>query len=148
MEIKKTNTLSGQWLKDTLALDEAIFDQKFSLEKIQKELIGRPYTLGVFAYEDKKPIGFKVGFELYPYTFYSWIGGVLEESRGKGVARSLMEAQHEYLKEDGYRWVRTQSQNRFKKMMICNLRFGFNIKGIEVGRKDPEPYIIFEKKLS
>ena len=51
-----------------------------------------------------------------------------------------------YLKEKGYQRIRTKSMNRFKPMMILNLKNGFDI--VQVYTNDSgQTKIVFEKDL-
>lgn len=53
-------------------------------------------------------IGYKIGYEVHKYTFYSWLGGVDPNYRGYGIASILMEKQHQYLKQKSYQVVQTK----------------------------------------
>lgn len=91
-------------------------------------------------------IGFKVGYRYNENTFYSWVGGVLSTFRKQGIAQKLMELQHAAAREKGYQKMRTKSMNRFKPMMILNLKNGFDI--VQVYTNDSQQTkIIFEKNL-
>jgi predicted GNAT superfamily acetyltransferase len=97
-------------------------------------------------YDDSQLIGFKLGYQYDQTTFYSWVGGVLPEFRKQGVAQKLMQLQHASAKEKGYQKVRTKSMNRFKPMMILNLKHGFDI--VQVYTNDSQQTkIVFEKNL-
>lgn len=101
----------------------------------------------VTAFVDGKAVGFKMGYEHDKYEFYSWLGGVVPEFRGLGIASDLMTAQHNWCRQQGYRKVQTKTQNRFREMFILNLKHGFNVIGChesdEGGFK-----IVLEKKLT
>lgn len=98
-------------------------------------------------YKDDILIGFKIGYRYNETTFYSWIGGVIEEHRNKGIAKRLMRLQHQSAKEMGFLKLRTKSMNRFKPMMILNLKNGFDI--VQVYRNDSgQTKIVFEKDLT
>jgi GNAT superfamily N-acetyltransferase len=70
-------------------------------------------------------VAFKLGYERNPSEFHSWLGGVLPEFRGVGVAADLLRTQHEWCRMNGYKRVLTSAENRFPEMLILNLRFGF-----------------------
>ena len=98
-------------------------------------------------YHDSLLIGFKMGYQYNETTFYSWVGGVLPEHRKKGIAQQLMELQHKTAKELSYQKIRAKSMNRFKPMMILNLKNGFDI--VQVYTNDSQQTkVIFEKELS
>ena len=91
-------------------------------------------------------MAFKLGYKLNEREFYSWLGGVIPEFRGLGIASDLMKAQHEWARTQGYKRLQTKTQNRFRDMLLLNIRSGFNIVGYhssdEGGAK-----IVLEKEL-
>ncbi|MDR7073060.1 GNAT family N-acetyltransferase [Fictibacillus barbaricus] len=95
---------------------------------------------------DDQAIGFKAGYELKPGKYYSWLGGVHPEYRKKGLAGSLMELQHGWCSTNGYQTIQTKTKNKWKSMLILNLKHGFDIIGTYTDSKG-EPKIILEKNL-
>jgi GNAT superfamily N-acetyltransferase len=113
-----------------------------------ERLAGAPdFHLVMARAPDGRPAAFKCGFREGPLTFYSWLGGVLPEFRRQGLGRRLMERQHAWCRERGYRYVRTKTRNQWRSMLILNLTVGFEIIGIHTGR-DGTVKILMEKKLS
>lgn len=97
-------------------------------------------------YADSDLIAFKLGYRYNENTLYSWVGGVLPPFRKQGIAQQLMKLQHVKARAKGYQKVRTKSMNRFKPMMILNLKNGFEI--VQVYTNDSQQTkIIFEKQL-
>jgi GNAT superfamily N-acetyltransferase len=96
--------------------------------------------------EEGQAVGFKLGYRDRPGRFYSWLGGLLPEYRGQGLARILMDRQHAYCRDQGYRFIRTQTRNRWRNMLILNLKAGFDVIGTQTNRKG-EVIIMLEKKL-
>ena len=96
--------------------------------------------------EDGTAIGFKLGYKQAEKEFNSWLGGVLPKFRGLGVGVELIKKQHQWCKENGYSSVFTRSQNRFRNMMITNLKAGFEIVGVEDSNEGGQK-IIFKKEL-
>lgn len=91
-------------------------------------------------------VGYKIGYERKPQHYYSWIGGVAAEARGRGIATELIRRQQEWCRAKGYRSIRTTSKNKWRDMMALNLRHGFDIIGCFVdGHGDPK--IMMEKRL-
>jgi len=76
-------------------------------------------------------VGFKLGYERRRDEFYSWLGGVVPELRGCGIARRLLEAQHGWCREQGYKTVHTRCQNEYPEMLLLNLKAGFKIVGTQ-----------------
>lgn len=60
------------------------------------------------AYEGNALVGCKLGYERQPGHYYSWLGGVHPDFRGRGIAAELMRRQHAWCAAQGYRRVRTQ----------------------------------------
>jgi GNAT superfamily N-acetyltransferase len=104
------------------------------------------YTL-TLAQEQDQAIGFKLGFSKDPTTFYSWIGGVIPSQRKKGIAKKLMQAQHQHLKDLGYSKVQTTCRNKFPHMLILNIQSGFQITGTVFQPQENDLSIHLEKKL-
>lgn len=123
----------------------SIFD-KADLEKFEKRISESENLLTIIVREKSKIIGFKIGYQIEPKKFYSWVGGVDEKFRQKGIAAELMRRQHEWCVRKGFEIVRTKTKNSFKPMLILNLKSGFDV--IEVYRDaQNELKIILEKKL-
>lgn len=134
-------------------------EQEFQISQLMKSALGQwdpewfhsglknhPEVYLLMAYIDDVPVGFKLGYELDRYTFYSWLGGVSPEYRNLGVAEDLMSKQHEWCKEMGYKKVQTKTQNRWKNMLLLNLKFGFDVIGYH-SSDEGGPKIFLEKKL-
>lgn len=79
--------------------------------------------------------------------FYSWVGEVVPQHRNKGLALELMKKQHELVTQMGYKVIRTHTENRFRTMLIFNLKHGFDIVGISQSETDGRQIIILEKHL-
>ncbi|EGA89198.1 hypothetical protein GPDM_12020 [Planococcus donghaensis MPA1U2] len=75
------------------------------------QLGSKPSLVMFVAFHDSKVVGYKIGYALNEKTFYSWLGGVDTKYRNHGIARMLMEKQHEYLKKNGYK----KSSNKNKE---------------------------------
>lgn len=52
----------------------------------------------ITARDGERVVGYKMGYEITNDKFYSWLGGVNLLYRNQGIAASLMEMQHRYLK--------------------------------------------------
>ena len=109
--------------------------------------IGTQSLLLQIAFENEKPVGFKLGYALDQDVFYSWMGAVLPEYQGLGVGSVLMENQHEWCLKKRFKKIQTKSKNEFKQMIRLNLAFGFEIIGVESCPKN-QIKILFEKNLN
>lgn len=98
------------------------------------------------AIEGDELVGFKIGFCDVPKRFYSCTGGVSPGFRGRGVGSHLMDQQHKWCFENGYKAIRTETKNEFAPMISLNLRHGFRIIGTYTDHRG-EPKIILEKAM-
>ena len=76
-------------------------------------------------------LGFKLGYRRGPRLLYSWLGGVVPQARGRGIAALLMQAQHDWAAAKGYDVVETRTRASNNRMIIVNLKAGFHIAGVE-----------------
>lgn len=130
-------------LKGILQLHRNIFGDS---EDLVSKMKSKPQLLVQAAMDGEKVIGYKMGYPLDKDTFYSWLGGVDPEYRGKGLASMLMEKQHEYLKEMGYKLVRTKTMNKWRGMLILNIKHGFDVIETYTDEKGLHK-IVLEKRL-
>jgi GNAT superfamily N-acetyltransferase len=145
LEIKETTTVTEDNIKTIGALMVKAFgewDSKWFFKTFDKH---KNFHL-LMASIETKPVAFKLGYELEEKIFYSWLGGVVPEFRNLGIAADLMTAQHRWCKENGYSKIQTKTQNRFREMLLLNLRFGFDVVGHYLS-DDDGPKIILEKML-
>lgn len=110
----------------------------------EERLAGRQW-LGLVAEADDTLLGFKLGYELEPGVFYSWLGGVLPNARGKGIARALLKEQEAWAIAQGYREIRVKSRNRYRAMLILLLNEGYSIWKLENEQSLPDTRIHFTK---
>src|SRR2546428_7930898 len=79
-----------------------IFRPPRDVESFLRRYRGRYNVLQLIARLDRSPVGFFLGFELKPTVFFAWFYGVLPEFRRQGIASQLMEAVHEWAKQNEY----------------------------------------------
>ncbi|WJY27300.1 GNAT family N-acetyltransferase [Sporosarcina trichiuri] len=132
-----------QTVQKMLRIHEQIFRDS---ENLLNKARSKPNLLFTLALENDEVTGYKIGYKLDDATFYSWLGGVGEAYRGRGIASGLMRHQHHFLVEKGYSVVRTKTMNKWRSMLILNLKQGFDITGI-CADKNGEIKIILEKRL-
>lgn len=133
----------NEWLPGLLQLHESIFKDS---DTLVGKMETKPGLILNVAVDKGKVIGYKIGYKLDNDTFYSWLGGVDKNSRKYGVATKLMENQHLYLKENGYKIVQTKTMNKWRNMLILNIKSGFDVIDTYID-KNGETKIILEKKL-
>ncbi|QNH61507.1 GNAT family N-acetyltransferase [Hymenobacter sediminicola] len=98
------------------------------------------------AFIGEELVGCKLGYERKPGHYYSWLGGVHPDFRGQGIAAELMRQQHAWCREQGYHRIRTQTYNRWRAMLLLNLRHGFDIVGTVQGSHGLT--IVLERELA
>ncbi|WP_408009654.1 GNAT family N-acetyltransferase [Pseudalkalibacillus sp. A8] len=131
----------------TLGLLNALHNRVFGstngfVEDLQTK--HRPFIL--VAIEKESPVGYKIGYERKANHFYSWLGGVHPDYRGKGIGEELLIRQHKWCQENNYKTIRTHTKNKWRNMLILNIKNGFDVIGTFTDVKG-EPKIILEKRL-
>jgi len=106
----------------------------------------KPSLLVFTALEGENVIGYKIGYPIDHNKFYSWLGGVASKYRNQGIAAMLMEKQHQYLIENGYKLVQTKTMNKWRGMLILNIKSGFDVIETYTDEKGVHK-ILLEKKL-
>jgi GNAT superfamily N-acetyltransferase len=120
--------------QELLALCRAVFAE-FSPDYLLDRLpLLDSRSLGAARADDRRLIGFKLGYRRGRTSFYSWLGGVHPDARGRGLARRLMTVQHEWAVSRGYTQIETRTRATNQVMIIANLKGGFRITGFEVDR--------------
>lgn len=146
ISIDKISELTSPLLQDLYDLELEVFEKPISKDIITSKLKGKT-MLALIARQNGKAIGYKVGFEHSTEIFYSWIGGVVPESRRQGVASLLMDEQHKHLKGLGYKYVRTSTKNKYREMLLLNIKSGFDVTGVQKKLNEADHSIILEKEL-
>lgn len=101
-----------------------------SVEAYQQRLADNPY-LAIVARHEQQAVGFKLGYALDKSCFYSWVGGVLPQYRGKGIANALLMYQENWALEQGYQQIRVKSMNCYPNMLKMLLSNGYRICDFE-----------------
>ncbi len=102
----------------------------------------------LIAEKDGVPVGFRAGYRHSPDTFAVWLAGVLPEFRRKGIGGELYRRQKEWLKSQGYRFLRTHVRNSNRVMLRILVDNGYQV--VDVVRYDDvkRNKIVFIKNLS
>ena len=88
-----------------------------------------PVATLALAFFDGDLIGFKFGHALSTRRYQSWLGGVLARARRQGVARRLMELQHEWVAKNGFSSIETGATHDNIAMLALNRETGFRVIG-------------------
>ena len=147
--IEEFSTLDSEECIQILAkLSDEIFGVNTGNTRIRKRLEGKQSLIILIAFtaHDRIPVGFKIGYNDTETVYHSWLGGVLPAYRGQGIATALMEWQHKRIARLGYTIVETRTRNRYKSMLILNIKHGFAIVGTIISNNDVK--IILRKQLA
>jgi predicted GNAT superfamily acetyltransferase len=136
---------SKELVEDILVVYKSIFED-YKLDFFKDRIHQKEDLLIVICHFQNQLVAFKIGYRYNSGTFYSWVGGVLPQYRRNGIAKKLAELQEQKVKVQGYQAIRTKSMNRFKSMMILNLKNGFDIKSVYTNEVD-QTKVVFEKTL-
>ena len=148
LKIEVSEALTDELINDIYLVSCDVFPDPKPKEKLMAELNSKFNRTIYLVYDEKKPIAFKVGFERSKRIYYSWLGGVNPKYRKQGIAKNLMEIQHKKVKQLGYKVVCTHTDNKFKPMIILNLKSGFEIRGTLQSTGDNYLTLYLEKDLT
>ena len=136
--------------KDYVALSEAAFGHSVSekwTHSVKWRLDIMPDLTVLLAKSDNHLIGYKAGYATAYNRYYSWMGAVHPDFRRQGIARKLMEMQHEWIDRSRFKLLETQVAKSNIAMIKLNGEAGLKASGVKVS-KTGAPYLIMEKWLS
>src|SRR5947208_3975747 len=97
------------------------------VESFRRRFMARYNALRMIARIEDRPVGFFLGFELKPTTFFAWFYGVLPDFRRQGIASQLMEAVHEWTKDHEYESIRLECHNSARAMLHLPIELDYTI---------------------
>ena len=119
-------------------------DEEFFRRRFQ----GR-YNVSMFvAMLDGHPVGFALGFELRPGTYFLWLCGVVSDARRLGIATQLTHALLAFSVDHGYTVMRFECQNQHRPMLHVAITEGYDLVGIRWDTASGNNLVIFEKDLT
>ena len=124
-----------------------VFSPRRDLEFFRNRFRGRHNVSMLVAMLDDRHVGFAVGFELMPTTFFSWIRGVLPDFRRLGIATQLIQAQQAWAIDHHYNMIRFECQNQHRAMLHLAITEGYDLVGIRWDTATGNNVAIFEKDL-
>ena len=116
-------------------------------ESFLRRYRGRYNILQMIARVEDRPVGFFLGFELKPTVFFSWFYGVVPESRRQGIASQLMDAVHDWARQQDYESIRFECHNHHRPMLHLSIALGYDIVGMRWDPDRGDNLVIFEKVL-
>lgn len=137
---------------DELPLIVELYNQIFrpakTVESLRRRYLGRYNVLQMVARVDGRPVGFFLGFELKPDTFFAWFYGVLPDCRRAGIGSQLMEAAQGWAAQHEYEVIRLECHNQHRPMLHLAIDLGYDIVGMRWDADRGENLVIFEKNLA
>lgn len=124
-------------------LNEVIFEEERIINTFDREDL-----MILLALVDDVPAGFKIGYRENRFTFYSAKGGILNEYRGRGIARKLLEEMASRAKDWGYRRLAYDTfPNMHPGMTVLGLATGFKVVKADFNTVYRDFRIRFEKPI-
>jgi GNAT superfamily N-acetyltransferase len=124
-----------------------IFRPTRTLESFERRFLGRQNILRLLAVRNNEPVGFFLGFELKPKTYFAWFYGVLPGARRMGIGAQLIEVAQKWAKEQGYEAIRLECFNQQRPMLHLAIELNYDIVGIRWDADRNGNLVIFEKVL-
>jgi GNAT superfamily N-acetyltransferase len=116
-------------------------------EFFRRRYLGRYNILQMVARIEDLPVGFFLGFELKPRVFFAWFYGVVSDFRRQGIASQLMDAVHDWARENDYESIRFECHNQHRPMLHLGIALGYDIVGIRWDPDRAENLVLFQKAL-
>ncbi len=135
-------------LPQIVQLYNKIFRPSRDLESFRRRFLGRYNIVQMVAHIEEQPVGFFLGFELKPTVFFAWFYGVVPEFRRQGIASQLMEAAHDWARENDYTSIRLECHNQHRPMLHLAISLGYDIVGMRWDPDRGENLVLFEKVVS
>lgn len=141
---------------DVVGMDElptivGLYNQVFRpprpIDQFRRRYLGRYNVLQLVARIDDQPVGFFMGFELKPDTFFAWFYGVVPDARRQGVGSQILEAAQSWAAQHGYDIFRLESDNQHRPMLHMAIAMGYDIVGLRWDSDRGANLVIFEKGL-
>ncbi len=118
-------------------------DEEFFRRRFQ----GRHNVCSMVAVVEEQHVGFIIGFEMMPSTFFSWICGVVPDARRMSIATQLIRAQSAWAKDHDYSILRFECQNQHRPMLHVAISEGYDMVGVRYDTPTGNNVVIFEKDL-
>ena len=133
---------------DTIVeLYNEMFSPNRNREFFQNRFRGRHNVSILVAMLDDRHVGFTIGYELMPTTFYSWLCGVHPDFRRLGIATQLIKGQQAWAIDHHYSIIRFECQNQHRPMLHVAISEGYDLVGIRWDTATGDNVVIFERDL-
>lgn len=129
MKFVTTTTLTESELDDLYRIHQKVFGD---IERFTDKLTHKSHLVFTLSIENENIVGYKIGYPLDDKRFYSWMGAVAPDARNRGIATKLMSTQHNWAQSQGYQLIETKTMNRWRQMLLLNIRHGFDVKAVTI----------------
>ncbi len=140
---------SDTFISEFMRATKVIFGDKAEedwLDSLKWRLEQMPDVTVFITEIDSRLVGFKAGYATASDRYYSWLGGVDPDFRRQGIAKKLMNQQHEWLYTSRFQLLETHVEQNNKVMVQLNLGSGLAITGFFL--KDSKPNFVMQKNVS
>jgi len=124
-----------------------VFSPAQDIEFFRRRFESRYNVCMIVAMVDDQHVGFAVGFELMPSTFFCWLIGVHPQCHRQGIATQLVQGLHAWAKDHDYMMIRFECQNQHRPMLHLAITEGYDLVGIRWDTATANNVVIFEKDL-
>ena len=124
-----------------------VFTPREDEEFFRRRYMGRHNVCMLVGIVEKTHVGFIIGFELMPNTYFCWLCGVLPDFRRAGVATQLMQGLEAWAFEHHYHTIRFECQNQHRPMLHVAITEDYDLVGIRWDPAMAQNVVIFEKEL-
>jgi len=134
-----------------LSLVAELYNQVFSpaqdAEFFERRFQGRHKVTTMVAMIEDRHVGFIIGFELMPSTYFCWMCGVIPDFRRAGISTQLIQAQQAFAQEGNYSVIRFECNNQHRPMLHVAISEGYDLVGIRWDINSSNNVVIFERDL-
>lgn len=134
-------------LAEIVRLYNQIFRPARDEEHFARRYLGRHNILQMVARIRDEAVGFLLGFELKPRVFFVWFLGVLPGQRRSGVASQLLDALHDWARNNDYELIRCECFNAQRPMLHLALNQEYDIVGLRWDPDHSDNLILLQKAL-
>lgn len=124
-----------------------VFNPAVDPEFFRRRFQGRYNVTLLLAELEKQPVGFTIGFEIMPSTYFVWLCGVTPDARRLSIGTQLMRGLHGYAADHEYSTLRFECQNQHRPMLHFAITEGYDLVGIRWATATGNNVVIFEKDL-
>jgi GNAT superfamily N-acetyltransferase len=134
-------------LEEIVGLYNQIFRPMRDEEDFRRRYLGRHNVVQMVARIREEPIGFLLAFELKPRVMFLWFVGVLNNHRRQGAASQLIDAFHEWARQNEYETIRGECFNQQRPMLMLLLENEYDVVGVRFDTDHSDNLVLMQKAL-